>query len=407
MWPAWAMKKRPLLYWNMADPRIKDNHSRTPINIAREMNHLNILTMLREARRKQKGMAKRTRTLDMLPPKRTDTGTIIQSPVRTDTEVSIETPLAFWALASADLTSEIQTRLLDESCDEINSKDPDMGQTALHFAALNNNVEIARLLISHGADINVFNNWGRTPLHLTVMNNNPEVAGILLDAGADINARSQWIDTPLLYASSLLKSICTLLVERGAGLSDERLPLNQLLEVAVTDGSAIAVRRLVAAGAEVWRKNGYGQTPFMIARYYEHDDIANLLLEVGQSPSATPSADSETTDGGILTGDKGRNDTESTSLVESDRETDTALTGSGDVEDGKIYDAKMASQFLDHAEAEIMKPTQSVKQAPTVVPTALKMNEGNERRIRLLDSTAWITIAILTLIAAAIMIRRS
>lgn len=62
-----------------------------------------------------------------------------------------------------------------------------MGQTALHIAALWGNVEAARILIALGADVNSMNARGTTPLHFasTAKANAREMCELLLSAGAE------------------------------------------------------------------------------------------------------------------------------------------------------------------------------------------------------------------------------
>jgi ankyrin repeat protein len=59
----------------------------------------------------------------------------------------------------------------------------------------------AREMILLGADVNCFDENGQTPLHLAVEQENIELVGMLLDAGADLELSSKggyW--TPLLHA---------------------------------------------------------------------------------------------------------------------------------------------------------------------------------------------------------------
>ena len=72
--------------------------------------------------------------------------------------------------------------------------------TPLISATARGNLEITRLLISHGADVNArqINNF--TAMHNAAQNGQIEMAALLLAHGAEINARSQDGRTPLAFA---------------------------------------------------------------------------------------------------------------------------------------------------------------------------------------------------------------
>ena len=70
--------------------------------------------------------------------------------------------------------------------------DPDAadqhGRTALHIAAEEGNVELARLLVYHGANLNALDkNILSTPLVWAVVHGRRDVAKLLLESGADPN----------------------------------------------------------------------------------------------------------------------------------------------------------------------------------------------------------------------------
>ena len=59
------------------------------------------------------------------------------------------------------------------------------GDTTLIYATSNNKIEIVKLLLNVGADIDKQNNRGNTALTVAAYNNNREIVEILLDYGAD------------------------------------------------------------------------------------------------------------------------------------------------------------------------------------------------------------------------------
>lgn len=61
------------------------------------------------------------------------------------------------------------------------------GRRPLNWAAYYNNIEVLKLLLEKGADINTANLTGFTPIHHAVENNAKESVIILIEAGADIN----------------------------------------------------------------------------------------------------------------------------------------------------------------------------------------------------------------------------
>jgi ankyrin repeat protein len=116
-------------------------------------------------------------------------------------------------------------RLLIEHGANVNVKDSD-GETPLHFFA--NNTEISRFLVENNADINIQNGLGETPLCRAAGANNIEIMRLLLEHGADVNAQDDNGDTPLHLAviNNSIEAI-GLLLEYNADVNDDILRLNQ------------------------------------------------------------------------------------------------------------------------------------------------------------------------------------
>jgi uncharacterized protein len=74
------------------------------------------------------------------------------------------------------------------------------GLTALHFAARDDCIECAKVLVEGGANINALDPDDTTPLVVALMNMHFDLAKYLINAGADVNRWDTFGDTPLYVA---------------------------------------------------------------------------------------------------------------------------------------------------------------------------------------------------------------
>jgi len=126
------------------------------------------------------------------------------------------TPLHFAAFYAHPEAVQV---LLEHNAD-INSKG--IGDTPLYKAMDNyystpgkpEAVDIVRRLLEHGADPNTCNHSHSTPLHCASSVGGPEVARLLLSYGANVDAEDWEGRTPFQVASS--NEIAKLLLEHGA-----------------------------------------------------------------------------------------------------------------------------------------------------------------------------------------------
>jgi hypothetical protein len=68
----------------------------------------------------------------------------------------------------------------------LNAADHTSGRRALHEAAEEGHLEIVKLLLIHGAEVNVRDKWAQTPLHRAFFCRQPRVVEVLLRHGADV-----------------------------------------------------------------------------------------------------------------------------------------------------------------------------------------------------------------------------
>src|SRR5690242_2899068 len=85
--------------------------------------------------------------------------------------------------------------LLNQHVD-VNATETD-GSTALHWAAQRNNLDIADLLITAGANAKAATRYNITPLFLACTNGNAALIERLLKAGVDANSTSEQGETAL------------------------------------------------------------------------------------------------------------------------------------------------------------------------------------------------------------------
>ena len=114
---------------------------------------------------------------------------------------------------------EVVRKLIEYDPACIDARDVD-GWTPLHWASGRYNFEdgsALRLLLEHGADINVQNRVGRTALHRASFNGALEVVRVLLEHGADVEAKNIVGETALQEAADRgHDNIVKLLREHGA-----------------------------------------------------------------------------------------------------------------------------------------------------------------------------------------------
>jgi uncharacterized protein len=78
----------------------------------------------------------------------------------------------------------------------------DNGRPALNIAVINDNLQIAAILIKAKARLDVRDRLGNTPLHLAAEHDEMEMAQLLLGVGAPVDAENRNGMTPLMIAAS-------------------------------------------------------------------------------------------------------------------------------------------------------------------------------------------------------------
>lgn len=142
---------------------------------------------------------------------------------------------------------------------DVNTAEAD-GTTALHWAALRNDAERVARLIGSGADVNAQNDLGATALWAASQNGSEEVVATLLAAGANPNAALRNGETPLMTASRSGNPLVVEALLQSGSDPDATGPRDQTaLMWAAAQGHSEVVAVLIEGSAdvharsEVWR----------------------------------------------------------------------------------------------------------------------------------------------------------
>lgn len=162
----------------------------------------------------------------------------------------------------------------------------DKYSTPLHIAILYDHTDIVKLLLEHNADPNNKDNSKSTPLHWAATTGNTEITKLLLAHGANVHDKDDCNNTPLHFATAHNRTeIAKLLLQHGANIHDKDDCDETALHNAAKNGNTDIVKLLLAHGANVHDKNDDNNTPLHLAALYDHTKIAKILISYGATGS--------------------------------------------------------------------------------------------------------------------------
>ncbi len=214
----------------------------------------------------------------------------------------------------------IQT-LLQQDISLANIKDQGIQTTPLHCAAHRGFLDIVRLLLDAGADVNaVEGNFSHSmPLHWAATGGHLEVTQLLVDRGAQLEVKDNWYNlTPVGWATIIKLSLsdCSIgdryqkireyllsigaqldifsgvalnqsdfvrsLIEANPEILTHRLGFakneSRPLHFAVEEKMTQMVELLLEKGADLNAQNGWGITPLCLATVADNQTIIELLM---------------------------------------------------------------------------------------------------------------------------------
>jgi cell wall assembly regulator SMI1/ankyrin repeat protein/predicted DNA-binding WGR domain protein len=161
----------------------------------------------------------------------------------------------------------------------------------LKSAIENKKLEVVKLLIAHGNDIDQpAEKDGDSPLNTACYEGNGTIAEMLIAAGANVNFVGQYGATPLhrvVHGKEADRvKIARLLIDRGADVNARQKHGRTVLQIAADNCSVELIQLLLKHGAEVNAQSNSGETPLISAAHSKRDDVIRCLLEHGADLNA-------------------------------------------------------------------------------------------------------------------------
>jgi len=250
-----------------ADVNAKDAHGATPLAEAASLGEvsLSVLLVSRGADVERAVGEDRDLVLDAVGCLDTDLAEFL---------ASRGAPMGIHAACAIGLTGRVKA-LLEEDATRISSK-TEGGDTLLHLAARHGRLDVVRLLVERGADLEADAVWRGRPLHEAVRSGDLRVVDRLVTAGADVNARDRKGNTPVSLRACG-RPMVEYFVRRRADVD---------IVVACYHGMTEQAKDLLASDPALASHAIPGcLPPLRLAAEQGHLEVVRLLLDGGAHPN--------------------------------------------------------------------------------------------------------------------------
>jgi ankyrin repeat protein len=155
--------------------------------------------------------------------------------------------------------------------------------TPLHSAAEMGQTAICKLLVEHGAkiDVRMGYNWKDTPFLKAAFNGHLDTCQYLVSAGANISAKDAFGRNALHYAARMGRTdVVNWLLSKGFDVNNkESFNLETPLHEAAQYGHTVTCKLLIDNGADIYAKDKDGDIPFVHAAFEGHEETCRYFIE--------------------------------------------------------------------------------------------------------------------------------
>jgi ankyrin repeat protein len=167
----------------------------------------------------------------------------------------------------------------------IDVDEPDLAGPPVNLAAAKGSLAMVRILADAGADLEASGDPANArPLHMAAMHGHPEIARFLISRGANPDSRDDWGRTPLMVAATLgAVEVADTLLSGGADPTvKDDVYRDTAIHYAAIAGQLDVVALLLAEGIPIDFPSGHdGESPLHYAAYYANLGLVEFLVEQG------------------------------------------------------------------------------------------------------------------------------
>ncbi|CAK6979313.1 ankyrin repeat domain-containing protein 6b [Scomber scombrus] len=153
------------------------------------------------------------------------------------------------------------------------------GRSPLHLAAYKGHIEVVRILLKAGCDLDIQDDGEQTALHRAAVVGNSDIIGALIQEGCALDRQDKDGNTALHEVSwhGFSQSV-KLLVKAGANAHAKNKAGNTALHLACQNGHAQSSKVLLLGGSRPDSKNHAGDSCLHVAARYNHVAMIRILL---------------------------------------------------------------------------------------------------------------------------------